>query len=532
MKESGINYFYQNIDLPTGIFDIFYTFENGAGTAVSSVSGGKEIFSGILNNVGDFWSKPGSGFFTGNYVTISNADQLNSTSWTEIFVYEKTSVDDCILLSSLNSSSGFKVGINKSNKPYFESFNEQPIIGTSSNNFSSKNVLMVGYQTNYLTLGYYNFNSQQIEAEYFDYAFETIPSNNWRLGPSFTGYLDYFIHLSEYQSPEVVSQLLSGLYNIKTGEWYETTQICSTGITGYVTQFSGITGITGYSLSPDGDEGRDYFTGAFPLSHTQTMLTGYLSSGLYSLGLTGVSCITITGNSIDLFEVLDGYCSGFGMEKIQSFEYIENPDLVKISTDSTLFNNIYNKSTNFAYSGFEMDSFYHSGQTNVFYNGIEQNTNDYFINSGFIYITGGDISDIVFFDLKSGNKISYFATGQSGFGISSYSGQELFLNGVNLTSGIDFIENSNNIYLLDYLTGITGLLTQVPIVLRAQTGIFSFFTGVSFQKDTSNVYINGVRQRNKSMYVEGAIFDKLSGNYYNNRDGISIYDNNNLYWES
>ena len=76
MKESGINHFFGKLELNTGSFCIFYTFEEGAGTLINSVASGQSRFSGVLSDESSFWSKNGSGFFSGNTISVKNTNDL------------------------------------------------------------------------------------------------------------------------------------------------------------------------------------------------------------------------------------------------------------------------------------------------------------------------------------------------------------------------------------------------------------------------------------------------------------------------
>ena len=100
------------------------------------------------------------------------------------------------------------------------------------------------------------------------------------------------------------------------------------------------TGVTGYQIIPSGDEGQGYYTGTFPLFSTQIDLTGYLSTGLYSSGLQGVTNYYSTGSPTVLLEYLTGYVSSFGMQKIQIFMQTTTSDIISSSWDYTLFNDI------------------------------------------------------------------------------------------------------------------------------------------------------------------------------------------------
>lgn len=532
MKESGINYFYEKLNLGTGDFYVFYTFEEGAGTNINSVSGAQPRFSGTLSAISNFWAKNGSGFFDGNTISINNANDLHSTSWTKIFVYEKINADEFVLFDSLNGPTGCKIGITPTNKPYFETFNIEPIVAVGSNNISSKNILSFSYATNSLNIGYYNFNSKNVEYETFNYPFQLNRSDNWKLGGG-TGYLDYFIHLNGYQSSQTLTQLISGFYARKTGTVYETETYYTTGITGYQDIFFGESGILGYIVTPGGDAGQGIYTGAFPTYSTTTPITGYLNSGIYSSGVSATQEIVITGEQVDLLEILTGYASSFGMEKIQLFSYTDPQDIIKVSTDRTLFNNIYNNEAILNYSAYRFDSsLFESGKMNLFYNGLAQWKVGWRTSGDYIYVNGSQASDIVSFDYKSGDFKIYPVAFGSGSFYMPYSGQEIYLNGLNLISGYDFSVSGETLIINNRNADISGYIFEYPVVLDKETGNFSIKTLNKFGKDSANLYFNGLRQRNKQDYIEGAFVDLLSGNFYNDFEVQNIYNDNNLYWET
>lgn len=531
MKETGINWFYDTLGLDTGAFAVFYTFENGAGTSVSSVPSGQAVYSGTLASATNFWNKPGSGYFNGYSLTINNASGLASTSWTDIFVYEKVNTDDCVLFNSLSANSGYKIGITRTNKPYFESYNGGPVVGASLNNYSDKNAVTFTYLPNYLVIGYYNFNSKTVESESFDYPFSVAASDNRKIGTSFTGYMDYYIHLTQPISPQIQAQLLSGLFAYPTGQGYAVSYIYTTGITGYQDIQVITTGVTGYVITPLGDQGRDYYTGQFPTNFTSTSLTGIMSSGLFSSGITGVIIYPETGSTTTLYALLTGYASSFGMKKVQIFADIQTGDIVKQSVSYTQFDDNYNKTALNQYSGYTVNSNYTTGYINSYLNGVAQACQGWTLNSGFVFVSGANASDSFYFDTKSGSHNTIIVlNGITGYALA-FSGQEVFLNGVNLISGYDFLTNAGNIYITNKNTGITGYLFEYPIVLSIFTGNFNISTGLTFQRNTSNIYVNGIRQQNYLTYTEGAIFDLLSGNNYNPSLCTELYNNNNNYWE-
>lgn len=531
MKESGLNYFYGAMNLDTGSWGVYYGFEDGAGTLVRSVSGAQSGFSGTLSSIGAFWSSPGSGYFSGQRLTISNASGLDSVAWTKVFVYEKVDVNPCVLFDSLGGGTGYRIGITKANKPYMEGFSAEPVVAASLNNYSSKNVVSFTYMPNYLTIGLYNWNSQTVESETFSYPFNVQRSDAQYLGGSFTGYMDTYIHLTQPMSVEVQSQWFSGFFARPTGIGSVTTTICTTGITGYRAVFVGQTGVTGYVITPGGDDGKGYYTGAFPSTHTESALTGYLSTGLYMSGLSGISCYTTTGAPTVLFDYQSGYAASFGMEKIQYYAFLATGDTVKNAVSYTPFADLYNKGAARQYSGYAVDVSYETGILDLYLNGVALDGQNWATSGGYVTVGAAESQDSLFYDLKSGDKRTFVVTGAPSSYTLSYSGQELYLNGINLVSGADYTQGGALINLTAANSGVTGYLSEYPIILTSTTGRYTIWTGARFWRNTSNVYRNGVRQENKVLYIEGAMVDKLSGQFFNPADCVSLYQNTDLYWE-
>ena len=535
MKESGLNYFFQNDSLYTGNWGVLYTFETGTGTFINSVSGAQPQYSGILQNINNFWIKPGSGYFSGSPILVQNASGLFSNAWTMVFVYEKSTNNGGILFSSLNNTSGFEIGLTDTNKPYLLTNNNGQIIASSLNNFGSKNIVSFSYMPNYLTIGNYNFTSQSLEQEFFNNNFNLTESDSWSLGASWTGYMDYFMYFSQYYDANILNSLFSGFYNYPTGTGYSVQNISVTGvITGYQTILIINTGITGYSVTFNTGNSYSDYMGVFPTGGVATPLTGVINTGLMASGVTGVLSYVVTGLPIVLFETFSGYVSSFGMDKLQLFSYIQSNDIVKNSFSYTPYDFNYNIYGTAGYSGFYLNTIYSSNQINMFLNGVAQANMGWFITGNYLLMTGVNNSDILFIDNKTGNKNIFAVTGGNGFFPFNYIGQEIFFNGVNFISGYDYVSTGTGITLTGSFTGsgITGYIFEYPIILAFQTGNYSKITGQRFDRDTSTVYLNGVRQGLGLDYIEGSAWDMLSGNYFNNSQNyqIIIYNDNNNYW--
>ena len=525
MKQTGINNFVGQLGLSPNNFQVFYTFEEGAGNKINSVSGAQSQYSGQISSIGNFWTKPGSGYVTGNSISIQNASGLDSVFWTSIFAYEKVNERGTILFSNLAGASGYEIGITDSNRLYFKSASN--IVVNSSSSLGNKNIVSVGYMPNNITLGCYNPNAQSMESQSFTYNFGLTRSDNWNLMPG-TGYIDYYLYFNDCYSPRVLSQLSSGFWAYFTGIIYPVTNYSQNVITGYQTVIVNQTGITGYQISTAGGDGINYYTGEFPTGYAATPLTGIYSSSTYSSGMSGLFTYSVTGDPTYGYQVLSGYITSFGMSKIQIIQDlgINSGDFVKASFATLPFDNSYNYATSYQYLGFLAGN-YNTGLFNIFQNGVAVNDSGWYYTGGYLYITGATVPDVVTFDLVSGNQTILNLTGNRM--PLTYTGQEVYANGVNLASGRDFAINAGNFVLTGTNTGLSGVLFDFPYGFPPVTGSFTFLTGNNFLKGTSQVYINGVRGILGIDYVEGAGLDMLSGNYYNNQGSSSIFGDDS-YW--
>lgn len=528
MKESGFNYFHNHLGFDSGNWRVFYTFEDGAGSKISSVSGGQTLFSGELNSVGEFWNIAGSGFVSGNFISVKNASGLSSDYWTKIFVYEKLKGNDCSLFDSRIGSSGYKIGLNDANKLYLETETGKNLSVASYNTIGGKNAVAVTYSPNLLSFNYYNATTQTFESENFNQPFALKRSDRWKLFEGFTGYCDYYLYFSDLIAESFLTQLMSGLFYRFTGKSYQTETICQNLITGYQNVSVMITGITGYVSTPSGSEGRDYYTGEFPTTNSIQYLTGIISQSIVQSGVTGEVCYIVTGEETDGLEYLSGYAKTFGMDKLISLFPIDSPDIIKLGLNTIPNLNIFNKRGSFSDNAFYFDDIYFTGKFNGFLNGLAFHISGLDMRTGYALITNSDVDDILIFDAISGQK-NLVLVGASG--ILPYSGQEIFLNGINLISGHDFRSVGLYILLTGNNTGISGDLFEYPSTLSFITGTTGLYSGEKFARLGSVLYINGIRQNLSVDYFEGSVIDKLNKNTYNYFGNQSIYNNNGSYWE-
>ena len=527
MKESGINYFLGQLKIPLSSLSVFYTFEDGVGNNITSVPSGNSLYTGVLDQINDFWIIPGSGFFNGNIVTILNSTGLISPYFTHLISYEKATTGANILISNFDGKSGYQIGITDTNKIYFQTFNNEPIIATSYNNIGTKNLLSISYTTNHVLFGYYNFNSQTFETESFDYNFGNLSTNSNQtiIGLSYTGYMDYYLYFNKFYGDNILNGLASGFYNTVSGNGQNVTTFSYTGMTGYQTINYIQIGITGYiTLPSSGSDGVGDFTGLFPVDNISVPLTGVIQTGLINSGVTGIINFYVTGSPTKLFNINTGYISSFGMEKIIMINTISDKDILLSNVSYKNFDDNYNIFLAVLYSGRSLNNIYLNDILFPYVNGLAQSDSGWYIKNNGLFITGMSQQDTVILDIISRNII----TGND----IIYSGQQIFLNGLNLISGKDFTFDGNMISLINENTGVNGLLFDDSFVLQYVTGNNNVENyDNKFSRNTSMIYINGLRQLNYSDYIEGAKIDLMNGNDYNRFNNNIIYDNDNLYWD-
>jgi len=528
-KGSGINHFISQVGV-SDLLQVFYTFESG-GVTIPSVSGGIDIYSGLINgNINDFWSKPGSGFFSGNSVSILQTG-MGQDYFTNLLSFELIKTGKHLLIDTLQNGSGYQIGVNDAHKLYFRSKdNDVDVYFTANFNLSSKNLISVGYLTNYVELGYYNFNSQTLEIESINASFGSTKNNDkFVIGSGLNGFVDYFLNFNLLISKTNLEKVCSGFCYIPTGLLRESGVICTNRITGYenIPFFkTGFVSCSGEILHADG---IGDFSGSFPESSVVNRVTGVIESGYRQEPVFEVDCVSFLESESFLYESLTGYAMSFGMDKILMTNYIDSSDLCGFRVDRTPFYNFYNKPLSLVGSGFYTEDA--NGAENglitlngqcILDSGILK-SNNFFISNLF------SIGDDAFFDAALGSK-KYFLNSITGIDIF-YSGQQIFLNGVELISGLGFQSIGTKIFTVGEFSQVSGIVSERPIILPLVTGNNPFYSGDKFSRGSSIVFLNGVRQKNNYNYIEGSKFDLIKDNKFNENNNEVLYNRDGLFWE-
>lgn len=527
LKGSGINYFTQLNGL-NDLWDVFYTFESGT-SLISSMSGANPVYSGaIVGDTTSFWSKPGSGLFTGAYISINNHTGLAVPSFTHIFSFEELGTGKQLLYSNIDNASGYEIGLTDTKKIYAKTYNSDgPSVIATNFNLSSKNLVTVSYLSNSFEFGYYNFNSQSLETEQYTQLSDKIISNNQAvLGSGLNGHMDYYLYFNLLLNSDTLNRVISGTYKIPTGYTYETQTICTEVITGYQAVPYTITGITGYARSIISSDGVGDYTGLFPTSGLYSGVAGVLETGITQSGLIRQDCITYTGAKSVAYDTLSGYSDSFQMDKVTYLRYLDSSDFLKLNKEILPYRDLYNKNGEYLTTGFSFANSVYSGNSNIYINGIAYTNSGTSFNQNLILNEFYSYPDQIILDLASGNQVVSLSEPH----LIGFSGQEIFLNGVNLVTGRDFTVTGNLISLTGQNTGINGILFEFPIILNNETGSKNLWTG-KLQRNTARLYLNGVRQHGYTDYVEGSSFDLITGNVYNQYNNLVMYDNGGDFFE-
>ena len=228
MSVQGLNFFYNQLNIPTDAWKIFYTL-NSSGGFIPSISGANSIYTGIP-------TLPTTGVFSGQNVYISNNTQLNANNWTMMFVFEKFDTKEGVLFSNYhgnNIKSGFAVGVNSANRLYLETYGDNgPDVHEADINLATRNAMSVSKIDNKIEFSYFDFNSKKIYSDSFfasDNSF--LPSNNWYLGntinpPSyfsgnpFNGKIEIFTYMTGSIFPPQKIGLFSGLTLLQAPDYH------------------------------------------------------------------------------------------------------------------------------------------------------------------------------------------------------------------------------------------------------------------------------------------------------------------------
>lgn len=550
---NSIGYLEYNLQVPTGDQYASSKIVNTGHPAIAYSDNNAvypHVISGHFN--GDTKLKI-LGNYTGEdwtfYFAFKNLDTTNNASSRVLFSSKDTAT----------SESGFAFGINGCNRLFFEHQvdSSEKRIYTLNKELDNKNVASLSKLDSSLYIGlhqYKSINSFSTEEKFTISGFS--PAYSFYLGGmgaanndyiNFSGYIDQFIFIDKgLEFPErntfAESFYCSGYnesyistnysqYASVTGVEYQTT-IIGTGITGYEEYLVGNETIGGETVPIYGYSG---VTG-FLYEDKIVELTGY------STGSSPTSVL------LDASGILDyNYILGYANTKILSFNNFEDSykELYSFSgenNDDVNLTSVYvganNKFSILATGEGETVNLYVNGLLEPFVASLSSSLTGEFKLSG-IYVDSDnffDRDDIVSYDIVNGILSSETVSesdetnGYKNLSYAAVNNRDIYLNGVKLISGIDFIDTGSQIKVQP-----SGLVEGQLLLAPKHSIGFTSYTGYNDSAFDSNIslfdeelWINGVKQvkyldyekvPDFSMKYTSFSLDPITQTVYNNDTG-------------
>jgi hypothetical protein len=461
---------------------------------IINLSGNPNYSGKIESFQTSFWNIPGSGLFSGQFVSITGNNDTGvniiHNDITFCIVYEHFSNKGGVLISTVETGlyqtydnqgneidtgiyKGFNFGFTANNRLFFEYYNNNALEAyTSTFSLSQKASVFLTIFNNNINLGYYDFfknaiieDSFFIQSDFlFDYSSVYLGYNN-NLNDTifytgqFTGYIDNFLIYSPSIFNIDITTINSGLAYIYNSGALNIEDNSITGITGYITGITGYTtGVTGTVLVPTGVITNTWgvqFTGYF-----ESGITGSIPQ-IANSGLTGViEAIFTTGVTGESITLDKSYINSFGKQVINYLSKIDSEDFLEaqLFTDNYT-GNINLKNISATYLPYENifsipnENINDSTTFTVFANGQLQNTGLFFVtgngyNSGNLIINDYIINrnrDIIFNN-------SYNENDSIRIDISQFYDTGLYIQDFYVPSGVGSLTvagwsgNLNNIY--------------------------------------------------------------------------------------
>lgn len=488
---------------PSGI-RFYYEFNTNSGVFIPSVLSGQSNYSGLLSSTGNFYRIAGSGYFTGQSITVQNSTTgLNNNAFTHLFLIEKSGVSDGIIFSNYvtgltndgcAANLGYAIGVNAANRAYFEYSNRgNPTTEIFNYPIGNRSVMAVSRYNNKITFSTYDYVAEKLISQSNTINSDCLfDSTQWYIGkavnpPSYfnpfpySGHMDWYMYINQSLDPTSLRYLFSG---------------------------SDIGG---------GTSGSNPSNAVDTITYLRNIDSGDVSA-----------LITHTGRSL-------------AYNKVSNFN----------STNGT----------------FKLDGFYNLNQLNIYVNGqalwasgsaltgCACNTGlylsgDYAIIRDGINSTGFyDVNDLLIYDKITSDRVIV-----TGFQHGPNSGQRIvngdsnhlwFLNGMLLNSGLTgYITGANNVahYFPQVgsisfpsgalFNGASGVLFSAPITgYQRISGIFSSITVAPFSQGTSMLFMNGQRQRLGIDYIESSSSSLTNGSGVADSSLTTIYNNTNQFFE-
>lgn len=470
------------LKLPTGDYLVHYDFSD-----VDNVSNRTRYapnYSGIYYNSGEMFNITGSGLFnSGSYIEVSGlAGGIGSNqNWTIFMSFDRQTTGECVLFSSYETglvhdnprNRGYSIGINDNNNLTFYYYHNAETSGRLNYTLPSKNLIAATKSNNTIGLHYYNASTSGLNSTSFSINDPCVylSGNNYFLGkaqnaptgfivPNYSGYIDEFIYIKKALSATNIKFLFQSFVY---PNW--TTGTITTPPSGTPPPDTNNYGTSGIKFLTSIDTG-DFVD----------VLVGLTNANVNKLNKTSIYNISQNKFKLDAYYTtgkITPYLHGQVLIESGASFFGDN-----CSGRLTLSGDFYLEGSYFETTG------YLTSDDTLIYDVI---TGTRFIHPNFSHINGTGESIIegnglVFFNgikIISGQDQDYYATGSTGV---------VFPSGNSLFNGA-----TGTIYMIPYFSNITGYTGRCAETL---------FLPTKFTQNTSQVWINGIRQLLNTDYKE------------------------------
>ena len=573
-----VNYSFEEIN-DSVVFNEIYTNDlhyPSAGCLDASVYPGIPISCVSNPEFESFKGCCSMGYFDSQTV-LRIGNTFDSTSWSIFVNYNNNVIRNDrdkaeVILSSMESPtgiSGFNLGINGSNRLYFEYISSDGILKNIvlPKEVELYNLISVSKSPNVISISNHDpFSRKDYNVDYYmdDFA----DSNVWTLGGfyntgsferyrGFRGFVDDFLLFDAEYTVAQRNLVSEALYftGIKDAYEKETVKTIET-ITGAPTIISTPTssGITGYEME------------AIPGINTvcNTPVTVCNKTALYGDGYEDVldfERVNIDVTEIELIpeEKLynEVYTSNYGEKNIVFLKDIDVKDIYEIYSQSGYDPNL-NKSYAFdvGYSSFIISDTDAGKNLNVFINGVHAlpgdgySISDFYISSGTGYIF--ESTDTLIYDVIDSPVISYAYDGIDYPEIiltgEMWLDKDVYFRGQKLLSGQDYIEffeygedgstmtqSGIEIYPKEEsndkgITGSYAFVNHGDLRSVVYTGTVDAFDSLSFNLRNEQIWLNGYRQIENVDYIKTSDKSLLNGDIRLESKSHLIYNNSEDFW--
>lgn len=509
--------------------------------------------------------------------------QVSNTGFNVNFSGRVESLDAAlhVCATNLNVESGFRAsftplasGTNSQFISYAPAFAETPIVFGQITNASGES--LVPYKISGVSpTGFFALFSGTLVSN--NYIFNSLAWSGIQTGVRYvTDTQSQQVYIGQVTDEAENVYNMSGFQNVTVSNQFDTSlykAVYSTGITGdthteYVYIDSGIHIDVGYQLALGTGELAYYVHEIDYQNNGDNLITA--NHTLYYSGLSVQpdpftvlkNSYQIFGYRLESFTYDTGYIFGFGMDGVRYLYDLDDEGINELYIFET-----GNNKTNLNLRGvfdrssqeFFVRSPYSNSSVNIYLNGVGQygggfkviNYAPYTLQLDADYTMSGnypfmdrfaeETDELLYDAISSNRKYKYVPSGyrlDSGTGfldnfeVSQYG---LYLNGVKLLSGLDYTTSGDTVRIIDTgINDVSGRMFILPLDKDNKTrytGDFEYLETPAFAKNTSMLWLNGIRQDLGIQYIETSKVSLLTGSKTHISGYPLIFNSTSLFWQ-